>query len=120
MPALRVTLPFLASIPVGHELLIQWVQREGVFSGWEEAEPILLDRTTGIVWCQGGTPEHLDHTRFDIEQHTKDLRRSKPMTSGIVRSCQVSTRGAGSSNHLWTILVIDPLPTPSAAPATSR
>ncbi len=104
---MRVKLPFLAPIPIGHDVLVQWTQRPGIFSGWSDAEPIVLDRTTGIVWGDWSVPETLDHAHFAVEQHTQELKQSRPMTAGRVQSCQVTSSGTGKGNHLYTTLVIE-------------
>ena len=107
---MRLTLRYLAIIPVGHDVTVQWVERPGLWDGSSEAQPILLDRVTRIVWGSLDVPEQLDHTRFAVEQHTSRLRQSKPMTNGRVLSCQIATGGSGNSSHSSTILEIEPLP----------
>jgi hypothetical protein len=107
---MRLVLPYIAAIPVGNEIVVQFVEREGIISGWNESEPIVLDKITGIVWCAETTPDALDARTFAVEAHSKELRQSRPMLSGRVVACTVRTKGSGKYNHMSTALEIEELP----------
>jgi hypothetical protein len=106
-----IQLPFLASIPVGHEVIVQPLERSMLFGGWEDSEPMVLDRVTGIVWSPWQIPMGLTSENFH-QRPLGEHRRRKPNvapTLARVVACQVSSKGIGEHNHLNTGLTLAPV-----------
>src|SRR5262245_2521767 len=109
---MRITVSFVAPIPVGAEALIVWTEESGLLGGWSECDPLVVDRTSGILYGPGWTPTQLHAGDLEIEKYTESHRRSpdKPPVAARVKSCLVVTRGEGKYNHMSTVLGLDPLP----------
>lgn len=88
MTTMRVQFRFLAAVPVGNEVAIEWSEAPA-FGGWIPTEPIVHDRTTGIAWRGDG--------------HHPKRRPSKPLTTGRVQTCEVTTK----RNGITTVLEVD-------------
>jgi hypothetical protein len=108
---MRIELPFLAAIPLGHEVVIQYLERPGLFSGWQDADAMVLDRMTGIVWTPWIETMTLTAENFHAQHLGSNLRRKDGSLAiaGRVVGCQVSTKGNGEHNHIATVLNLAPL-----------
>jgi len=111
---MRIELLFLAAIPLGHEVVVQYLERPALLSGWNDAESMLLDRTTGIVWTPWLETMNLTPENFYVEPVGPNMRRklgSAPIVGRVV-ACQVSTKGIGEHNHIVTALTLAPREAP--------
>lgn len=108
---MRIELPFLAAIPLGHEVVVQPLERPGFFAGWQDADSIVLDRVTGIVWGPWMETLTLTAQNFHAQHLGVNLRRKEgsPAILGRVVGCQVSTKGIGEHNHIATVLNLAPV-----------
>ncbi|AKU98995.1 hypothetical protein AKJ09_05659 [Labilithrix luteola] len=108
---MRIELPFLAAVPLGHEVVVQYLERPGFLSGWVDADAMVLDRVTGIVWTPWIDTMALTAENFHVQHLGSNLRRKQggPALSGRVVGCHVSTKGIGEHNHIATALTLAPL-----------
>lgn len=107
---MRLELAFLAPVPIGHEVVVRFIERSTLFGGWEETDPMVLDRTTGIVWTGQFAARNITADNFGTPYVGEQARpRSAAPLVGRVTSCQVISKGIGEHNLLQTVLGVEPL-----------
>ncbi|NOU27284.1 MAG: hypothetical protein HOO96_05185 [Polyangiaceae bacterium] len=106
-----LTVSFLAPVAVGAEIVVVTIEEAGVFSGWNEAAPILVDRSTGIVFGSSSLPEQIHAGDLDVERHSNGRFRRAPDVAPVtyrVASCLIRSR-SGDHANLNTVLGLEPL-----------
>ena len=105
-----LVLPFLAPIPVGHRVQMIRASRwqSPLFGGqpsWNEvADPVVVDRDTGIIYASSQLGRHLVLEPLGFKPNTGHQVAS--LTEGRVTSCLVTMSG-GDTTELETILAIE-------------
>lgn len=103
--------PFLAPIAVGTEIVVVAIEQAGVFSGWSESVPILVDRSTGVVYGYFWVPEEVHAGDLDVDKYAEGrFRRALGVEPAVYRvaSCLVRTQG-GDHASIGTVLRLEPL-----------
>ena len=106
-----LSLSFLAPIAVGSEILVVAIEQAGLFSGWDESTPLLVDRSTGIVFGSFFLPEQIHAGDLDVELHSGGRFRRTPDVAPVayrVVSCLVRSR-SGDHANLSTVLGLEQL-----------
>ncbi len=102
--------PFLAPIAVGTEIVVVAMEEAGIFSGWSACAPILVDRTTGVVYGAFWVPEEIHAGDLDVDKYVEGSYRSAPDVEPAVyrvASCLVRSQG-GDHASVGTVLRLEP------------
>jgi hypothetical protein len=107
-----LTVPFLAPIAVGTEIVVVAIEQAGLFSGWSGAAPLIVDRATGVLYGAHWVPDPIHAGDLDVERHADGRYRRAPGSPPLafrVMSCLVRARGSGEHVSLDTVLRLEPL-----------
>lgn len=111
-----LTVPFVAPIAVGSEVVVVALEAAGLFSGWSETSPLLVDRSTGVVYGSFWVPAEIHAGDLDVDKYADGRFRCTPGAAPAayrVVSCLVRSHG-GDHASVGTVLRLDPL---ASAPA---
>lgn len=101
---LNLQLRYLAPIPVGHSIAIDYFETETGFVTRtievDREHPMVTDLQTGICW---GSHRHWGRLAFDAGQRGKLAER----VMGVVRGCWVSSNMGNEYAETYTMLVVD-------------
>ncbi len=106
-----LTLPFAAPIAVGSEVVVVALEAAGLFSGWNPAAPLVVDRSTGVVYGAFWVPAEVHAGDLDVEKYAEGRFRRAPDVAPVahrVASCLVRTQG-GDHASIDTVLRLEPL-----------
>lgn len=106
---MKLVLGMIAMVPVGNEVVVQGVEASGIFDSWHTTHPIVLDRTTGIVWSSMLVTSTLHPMNFATEDLGPELRRSGAPIVAKVVGCHVRTRGVAQGEMVSTVLTLAPV-----------
>ncbi|APR80708.1 Hypothetical protein A7982_06055 [Minicystis rosea] len=106
-------LPFVASVPRGHEILVAWLSHS---PDAKDETALVLDRTAGILYCDpslwgplGRDPRVLQDPIAVLTRWTWTVTRS---ITGIAAGAVVVTTSRGDSNDARTRLFVQGLAAP--------
>ncbi len=108
-----LVLKFIAMVPVGSSAVVLRTQEKGLFGGWSESDPIVIDQVTGIVYGSEWVPAEFRSAQDDLDRLSEGSRRFDPARGReYVRivSCLVRSKGWGEQNSLSTVLGIAAVP----------
>ncbi|HQP35223.1 MAG TPA: hypothetical protein PLI95_08595 [Polyangiaceae bacterium] len=105
MPLQNIVCTFLAPIPVGHRVALEYHEREvGLMGRTKEIDGqwfVVIDLDTGIRW---GSQYSWSRDPPFVEDPD---RKPKERYEGVVRACDVSSFMGVENLATWTRLVVD-------------
>lgn len=104
LPPEQFFVQFLAPVPVGHRVLLEFHQADVGFLGTKlevrREWPLITDEDTGIVW---GSGQHFGQHGFDPKAQKPTVERVR----GVVRGCFVNDGCGGSWDQTSTMLLVE-------------
>jgi hypothetical protein len=101
-------LPFLAPVPRGHEVLVATLRRS---PDSDQRASLVLDRTTGVLYCGEPLWGPLDRTPLALTDPIGVLTRFTwtviQRDEGRVMGAMISSASTGDRNHAFTRLYLE-------------